>query len=108
MNLEEFITESLKQIIDGVRNAQEFASAKGAIVAPSYGLLPGVQCEEGDNQTVMFNVAVTVQESSGQDGQAGLRIPFFDAKGTLSSEQLTGTISKISFAIPIELPVQKS
>lgn len=35
MDLKDFVSETLKEIIEGVKDAQEFAKEKGAIINPS-------------------------------------------------------------------------
>ncbi|QGY40131.1 hypothetical protein GM415_08325 [Pseudodesulfovibrio cashew] len=107
MDLKEFVAESLKQIIDGIKEAQEYASQNGGVVAPSYNNFTGRQGSEGHKQSVLLDVAVTTQESKGQEGRAGLKIPFLDAGGTLSADQVNSTVSRIKFAVPVEYPVQK-
>ncbi|XXJ19972.1 hypothetical protein ACR42D_10585 [Desulfovibrio caledoniensis] len=116
MDLREFVAESLKQIIDGVKEAQNHAGQNGAKVAPMMhrrGSAGNAQRIDyvpeggGKCQNIVFDVAVTAQETSEQEGKAGIRIPYFDFGGKMAAGQENGTVSRIKFDVPIVLPTQK-
>jgi len=101
MNLQEFIKETLLQVINGVIEAQNtLGQTNGAInpftrgqpIKPTYkGLEVGY---------IDFDVAVTVTEGSGVAG--GLSVMGIGAKGDLSSS--TSSVSRIKFTVPVALP----
>ena len=80
MKLEEFIAETLKQIINGVTEAQEYSETKGGQIIPP-GLLnfaTGGQniyadkYRENPAQVIDFDVAVTTIEKNEVSGKAGV------------------------------------
>jgi hypothetical protein len=93
MDLKEFIEETVKQIIDGVIEAQKHAESKEAEVAPS-----------GEQQTVTFDVSVTVAEDKGTQGKAGLIMWSIGAGITSKTETVNTIAHKIQFSLPITFP----
>ena len=94
MDIKEFISQTLKQIIDGVKDAQEHAEGKNAVVVPYY----------GDRQKIDFDVAVTVVEGKETGGKAGISVWSIGAGVTGKTESSSSTVSRIKFEIPVELP----
>ncbi len=115
MELSEFISESLKQIIDGVTVAQEYASSKGAKVNPSniwYRADQGtVKIQDRDTgafvQEVNFDVAVTAKDGTKTKGGIGVFVGAVGLGSQGQSEELKQSISKIKFTIPLALPVSQ-
>ena len=113
MQLEEFISETLKQIINGVTEAQLYAKTKGAVIVPE-GLInfstgtPNYadRYRENPAHIIEFDVALTTMEKNETSGKAGIFVTVFKAgiEGKGGSEN--STVSKIAFAIPIHLPTQ--
>jgi hypothetical protein len=94
MDIKEFVSETLSQIIDGVVDAQGRSQPRSAVVAPFYGC----------RQNVRFDVAVTVAEGKEVTGKAGISVWSIGAGGSAKSETSSSTVSRIQFEIPIELP----
>jgi hypothetical protein len=113
MDIKDFVSETLKQVIAGVKDAQEFAMDNGAMVEPERAATsqkmgePTQYVGKGSIKEVAFDIAVTAQESTGQEGKAGLRIPYLDFGGGLSAEQANATVSRVRFAVDVRLPCQK-
>ncbi len=113
MNLQEFITETLKQIIDGVSDAQIHAKTKHAYInAPLNVQGPNLSYVDRhylpNQQLIEFDIAVTTTDSKNVQGGMGifvanLGIGYQGKKGSTDSE-----ISRIKFSIPIVLPAQLS
>ena len=106
MDLKDFIAESLKQVIDGVTEAQEYCAKKGAKIVP-FVRASEFEAEAfvgGAIHRISFDVAITAKDTNGQDGKAGLRIPGIEFGGKLSAEQVNATISRVKFDIPVLLP----
>ncbi len=94
MDIKEFVSESLKQVIDGVVDAGIYAEEKKAVV-PVY---------RERNQKITFDVAVTVVEGTETGGKAGISVWSIGAGVTGKSESSSSTVSRIKFDIPVELP----
>jgi hypothetical protein len=94
MDVKEFISDTLKQIIDGVKDAQAYATGKDAVVVPYY----------GNRQNIDFDIAVTVVEGKETGGKAGISVWSIGAGVSGKSESSSSTASRIKFEIPVELP----
>jgi hypothetical protein len=94
MDIKEFVSESLKQIIDGVVDAQSHAGGKNAVVVPFH----------NNHKEIGFDIAVTVVEGKETEGKAGISVWSIGAGVTGKSESSNSTISRIKFEIPVELP----
>jgi hypothetical protein len=110
MQLDDFVSQTLKQIIDGVSVAQDYARSKSANVNPSSARFDSkaagyLFCSDTHVplQEVEFDVAVTVAESStaNDDDQKVGEI------SVTSSNQMTSqnsSESRIKFKVPVLLP----
>ena len=94
MDIKEFVSQTLKQIIDGVVDAQDQTRKTSAVVVP-YG-----DCQK----KVDFDVAVTVVEGKETGGKAGISVWSIGAGVTGKTESSSSTVSRIKFEIPINLP----
>lgn len=114
MELRDFVAESLKQVVDGVINAQEYSKQKGASINPN-GLIKhpstGYIASPGTHQlpipqVIEFDVAVTVSE--GSEAKAGIGV-FGGAIGIGTQAKIEDgnmTVSRIKFSIPVLFPEQ--
>ena len=113
MELRQFISDALTQLMDGVIDAQENVKEKGGLIAPGR---ETIILFSGDNsgeqfyrerQVVEFDVVITVSESA--EGKAGVGVfgggisIGAQAKGETSNQ----TLSHLKFSVPIYLPQQK-
>lgn len=114
MDLKEFVAESLKEIVLGVREAQDGVMETDARIAPQIKHVPGNESasywatkdtKEGFH-TVVFDVAVAVQKNTGEKGEGTLRIPYFSIGGGVESSQENSTVSRLKFELPILWPTQ--
>ena len=113
MELKEFITESLKQIIDGVIDAQTYAKDKHATINPD-----GLKYDDQNNlivnrnpasfdyvpQIIEFDVVVTVTESEKAKASLGV---FTGVLGLGTQAQVeSGNIAanRIKFSVPVVFP----
>jgi len=94
MNIKEFVSDTLKQIIDGVVDAQEYAKNKEAVLVPHLDYY----------RNISFDVAVTVDESKQKEGKAGITVWSIGAGVGGKTESSSSTVSRIKFEIPIALP----
>jgi hypothetical protein len=117
MKIHEFITESLKEVAEGVTQAQAKANA---IVNP--GRLDEVdQTAPGRSdkflianktmgrlaQVVDFDLAVTVSEESTREGGAGLMVVGIGLGIKGKKNISTSSVSRIKFSIPVVLPLDE-
>lgn len=117
MNLEEFVTEALKQIITGVENAQAIAHDKGAAINPrdwhhmvdaadqiKYETAKG---EKVRGQLVEFDVAVVATEDKSIKGGIGIFGGPIGIGYQANKAQDNSTVSRIKFTVSVFLPRQK-
>lgn len=115
MKLEDFVTNTLKQIINGVKNAQEFAKVNDAKVNPSNIHIVGQSSAltYWDNynsiagQAIEFDISVTTHDEGQREGKAGVFVAFL--KAGVSGKESTENIAtnRIKFTIPVFLPIQQ-
>lgn len=111
MDLKEFISETLVQIVSGVADAQEKAASVGGKVSPnlrggqtalgSHGFL---FAEGGAAQVVQFDVALTVKEGTGTKGGIGIVAGVVSLGSTGQSNTENSSVSRVKFGVPIVLP----
>lgn len=103
MELREFVAQTLTQIFQGVREAQSATAALGARVNPGrLTFADGVR--EHVTQRVAFDVALTVDKSDTKEGKVGVAAVFAaGVAGKLDSRNQV--VSRVSFSVPIELPL---
>ena len=94
MKLEEFVTETLSQIVGGVKKAQDITKNKNAVIAP-------YQFTDGK---VDFDVAVTVIDGKEANGKASISVWSIGAGLSGKLESSTSTVSHIKFSINMKLP----
>jgi hypothetical protein len=113
LNLEDYIAETLRQIVGGVAKAQELAAQSGAEVNPhmrsnptvnsALGLIPtnkgGVYA-----QLVHFDVALTVKEGTGTKGGIGVATGIVNLGSAGQSSNENMSVNHVKFTVPIALP----
>jgi len=113
MKLQEFLSETLKEIVAGVKESQEYADSQGAKVNPQ-------ALYRGDSKTmfmidsrtnqpfcnVEFDVAVTSTEGSVKEGGAGVFVAAIGIGAKKTSDTSSSSVSRIKFSVPIVLPIQ--
>ena len=112
MELRTFVAETLKQIIDGVVDAQAHGKDKGAVINPAKQMMSlrnGIQ-ETDDparSQDVEFDVAVTACEGTEKKGGLGIVVCALVLGGQGQATASTQSVSRVKFTVPIFLPPQK-
>jgi hypothetical protein len=124
MQLQEFVTESLVQIVTGVKEAStRLAMAKSDVLINPQPVTSGEHCRlpsvkdkpvyttELDPkriprpvETIEFDVAVTAEASSGTKGGIGVVAGVFALGSQGKSDTSHTTISRPRFAVPVVLP----
>ena len=95
MDLKTFVSESLKEIVEGVEEAQE--KCHNAVVSPSWGSVP----RDKTMRTIEFDIAVTVEKEKGTKG--GLAVLGCVVNlGTQGQSSASDTVvSRIKFSVPV-------
>ncbi len=107
MELKEFISSTLCQIIDGIKDAQEkhdaFINPKQSRKGPTKEVY--IQDEYGKPITdISFDIAVTAEDKSDAEGGAKISVMSLGFGGKMSETNLSKTASRIQFEIPICYP----
>jgi hypothetical protein len=101
VELEEFIRNSLLQIMKGVKTAQtEWAAdgSGGGVINPSWG---GPDDFPNRVQEVKFDIAVTAARKTEGGGGGGIKVLSVDLSGKVAHSAEHNTVSRISFAVPV-------
>ncbi len=113
MELKEFIAESLKQIIDGLIDAQTYAKDKNATINPA-----GLKYDGQKNllvhrpvasldyvpQLIDFDVVVTVSESDKAKASLGVFSGVFGLGTQAQIESGNIIANRIKFSVPVVFP----
>lgn len=121
VNLSEFISDSLKQIIDGVVSAQVYAKTKGALINPADSHVEAIEISTPSGEayfdddertyrkreTIEFDIAVSVADEEKIEGGFAV-IAAVISTGTKGSARIESeAISRLKFSIPVFFPIQK-
>jgi hypothetical protein len=110
MNLQEFISESLRQIIEGISDVSGVALSKGAELNPAQHKWRHGEGRYFDKATgrpltdVEFDIAVSAQEDKKTKGGIGIVVASMTLGSSGESGVATETISRVKFALPVVLP----
>jgi hypothetical protein len=102
MKLQDFVAETLKELIDGVKTAQSHAISNGARVNPH-----GLHFKE-NQQHVEFDVAVTTTEGTQTKGGIGVFVGPVGLGSQGQSDNTNSSVSRIRFSIKVVLPGDKN
>lgn len=110
MNLDDFVSETLKQIIKGVAAAQEFGNSHNAKVNPITARFHSSTegqafCQETGVplQHVAFDVAVTVSEKQTASGEV-TTVGSISVSPASANTTQNSSVSRIKFEVPVLLP----
>ena len=113
MELAEFISETIKGIIKGVKESQDFAHQNDARINPHIGkwderkmLTTYYGTEEGARavSTIDFDVAVSATNQLESGIKGGINVLSLNLGGKISDKDINETVSKIKFSINVVLP----
>lgn len=116
MNLKDFVSESLVEIMEGVSDAQKrVGSSSGEIVPHVNNIFTQTQTggtnsaigwtEEGELvQSVEFDVAVTASDGTETKGGIGVVAGIFALGSQGKSHENNQSISRLKFIVPVSLP----
>jgi hypothetical protein len=94
MDVKEFLSETLKQIVEGILDAQEQTKNKGAVVVP----------HGGSEKAVRFDIAVTVAEGTQASGIGSLQVYVNGSDVDGKSESSNIIVHRVQFEVPVEYP----
>ena len=113
MDLREFVSETLTQIVEGVKSAQSKAAESGATVNPAIRAsaeLAGKQdflpTGAGYAQSVQFDVALTVTEGTGTKGGIGVFAGAINLGSSGQSHDESSSVSRVKFSVLLALPLK--
>ena len=113
MELKEFVSETLRQILGGVKDAQGFAAEQGGKVVPkriTFRTDQGLQLWDHTDgtpiQMIEFDVAVTAVEGTATKGGIGVFVGAIGLGSQGQSSASNQSVSRIKFSIPVQLPKQ--
>ena len=90
MELKEFVKKVLVDLVDAVEEARS-ASSRDMHLA-----------SEQQTRTVEFDIAVSVEDSSGATGKAGINVlKFAEAGGQISEQTKNSTVSRVQFGVNV-------
>ena len=112
MNLKDFVSETLSEIIEGVKNVKQDEAKFGAEINPDvFGdtkdiVRQGLLKMSGSKTVTIvdFDVAVTAIEGQGAKGGVGVFAGAIGLGGQGESKIENSTVSRIKFSVPVALP----
>lgn len=106
MDLKDFISETLKEIIAGVEDAQKYAGEHGAIINPTkFGVVvpKAVMNKDNDEMTSIQRIdfSLSLQQSYAADGKVSIGV--LDI-GKIEGEYRNIKENRVNFSVLIKLP----
>ena len=99
MKLQDFVSQTLEEIIAGVTSAQASAKTRGACINPSDTIIR--------LQEVEFDVAVTTTEGTQTEGGVGIFVGLVGPGSRGQSDSTNQSMTRIKFSVPVQLPPGK-
>jgi hypothetical protein len=99
LELRDFVAETIKQVIDGVVSAQQYATTKRAIVNPR----PSSYTHRVE--PISFDVAVTAAKGTKTQGGVAVFAGGFGLGSKGQSEKSNQTVNRIQFSVHVSLPI---
>lgn len=113
MELKDYVSEVLTQIIEGVKKSQEYAAENGAMIMPikTYPFNAATADTFVDDRkrlgfAVNFEVAITISSESSKASGFKIGISGIGAKADKDQSSTTSNVNKIAFSIPVFYPTQ--
>ena len=94
MDVKEFLSETMKQVVEGILDAQKQTKNKGAIVVP----------HGGSEKVVRFDIAVAVTEGTQASGVGSLQVYGDGSDVGGKSESSNSIVHRVQFEVPVEYP----
>lgn len=114
MELKEFVKESLVQIIEGVKAAQDATTGTTARINPTgmaFGDMKGQRPYDSSTNislgNIEFDIAVTVSEGESAKGGIAVLAGLIGGKAQAGFENVSSYASRIKFQVPVLFPSGK-
>ena len=115
MELKDFVSQTLIQIVEGVPSAQEPTRKLDGAVNPTmedFSENPnlghvGTRGYSNDQRVifpVQFDVSLSTEQSKTKGGEAGLRVSIISAGGKKQSQSSESQVAQVKFIVPVLLP----
>lgn len=113
MELDQFISQTIKSVIKGIKDSQEFALTNGARLNPYVDNMDldkhhvsTIRGEEGYSKVynIDFDIAVTTSSSNEKGGEAGINVYSLKLGGKSTDTEKNESLSRIKFSLDIDLP----
>lgn len=109
--MQQFVEETIKAVMLGIKASQRHASEAGGKVVPSnmfYHEVPGLIWDKDHMlvDRIEFDVAVTVSEGDSLEGNAGIKVWGLGAGVKGKEDNKNETVSKVKFNVPVVYPKQ--
>lgn len=114
MELNDFVSQAIVQIVRAVIDAQKQLEGTNALVNPSMKYLDKESTEIAADRgghvvsEIQFDIAVTATSASGAKGGIGVVSGVFNLGSRITSDRATETISRLKFSVPIMFPVHNN
>jgi hypothetical protein len=113
MELNDFVSQTLTQIVEGVKDAQVKLSDSGVEINPHLNSSHSEMGKQGmlwtssatAAQIVKFDVALTVTEGTGTKGGIGVFAGAVNLGSSGQSQSENSSVSRIQFSVPMTLPI---
>jgi len=115
MELKEFVSQSIQQIFEGVKQAQSQTKDINGMIAPSKlrmsdKEIPNHQSVIGYYHTtpiisIDFDISVTTQDLTQDKTGAGIFVAALGIGGQIGSESFSNQLNKLRFSVPVILPL---
>jgi len=110
MDLKEFVSEAISQVVNGISEAQANTADTSAKVNPEL-LKRGGEPEMGFTPTsagmasvLQFDIAITAEEGTDTKGGIGVATGVFNLGSAGASSAQSSTVSRLQFSVPVVLP----
>lgn len=115
MNIEEFVSQTLQQITNGIVKAQEATAATGARINPagSLGIKQGASVLQTDTDAmtyvtdVEFDIAVTAGNEQASGANAGIKVMGMSLGAKADVKYENEAVSRVQFKVPVAWPGQR-
>ena len=114
LELKEFVSQSLLQIFEGVKQAQSKTKEMNGSVAPNNFRMSNKEIPNHPSVigyvhqapviSVDFDVSITTQDTTKEKAGLGIFITVLALGGQVGSESIDNQLSRLRFSIPIILP----
>ncbi len=111
MELKDFVSETLRQVLGGIKEAQSFASEHGGKIMPeriAFRTDQGLQLWDKNDGTpihmIEFDVAVTTTEGTATKGGIGVFVGAIGLGSQGQSNASNQSVSRIKFSVPVQYP----